>query len=145
MSIIKLKTSARNQFAGRVVHVTRDTAYSEVILDIGGGDQVTALVTERSLDSLGLKTGVEAYALIKASNVIVAPGRGLKSSARNQFTGIITRCASGLVNSEVVIELPGGKSIAALITNESLRNLGLKEGDQATALFKASQIILATF
>lgn len=144
MSILKLKTSARNQFGGRVAELTKGAVNSEVILDIGGGAQVVAIITNQSVDNLGLKIGAEAFALIKASNVIVAPGQGFKSSARNHFTGTINRCEQGAVNGEVVIELPGGKSVVAIITNESIRNLGLKVGDPATALVKASHIILAT-
>ena len=48
----------------------------------------------------------------------------------------------GAVNSEVVIALAGGGSVAATITNESVDVLGLEEGAAATALFKASSVIL---
>lgn len=144
-SISKLKTSARNRFGGRVAQITRGAVKSEVILDIGGGLRVVGVLTTKSVDDLDLKVGTEAVALIKASSVIVAPGRGFKSSARNQFSGLVSRCEPEEVNSEVVIELPGGQSIAALITNESLHNLELKVGDEATALVKATHthIILA--
>jgi molybdate transport system regulatory protein len=144
-SVVKLKTSSRNQFGGRVAEITKGPLSSEVILDIGDGCRVVGVLANKSVDDLELKVGTEAFALIKASSVIVAPGLGFKSSARNQFSGVVSRCEEGEVNSEVIIELPGGKSIAALITNVSHRNLGLKVGDQATALVKASQthIILA--
>jgi molybdate transport system regulatory protein len=55
----------------------------------------------------------------------------------------VVRCQEGAVNAEVVIELPGGKTVAAIITNESVKTLGLKEGMRASALIKASHIILA--
>lgn len=144
LSIVKLKTSARNQFGGRVTRLTKGAVNSEVILDIGGGDQIALIITNKSVDNLELKVGTEAVALIKASNVIVALGQDFKSSARNQLTGVISRCELGAVNGEVIIELPGGKSMVAIITNESIRSLGLKPGDQATALVKASHVILAT-
>jgi molybdate transport system regulatory protein len=137
-SISKLKTSARNRFGGRVAKITRGAVKSEVILDIGDGLRVVGGLANKSVDDLELAVGSEAVALIKASSIIVAPGRGFKSSARNQFSGLVNRCEEGEVNSEVVIDLPGGKSIAALITNESLRDLGLKAGDEVTALVKAS-------
>ena len=47
------------------------------------------------------------------------------------------------MNREVVIELPGGKLVVAIITNDSIRSLGLKIGVKACALIKASHIILA--
>jgi molybdate transport system regulatory protein len=53
------------------------------------------------------------------------------------------RCQKGAINAEVVIELSGGKLVVATVTNESVRELGLAEGRQATALIKASHVILA--
>jgi molybdate transport system regulatory protein len=56
---------------------------------------------------------------------------------------LVSRCVEGAVNGEVVIDLPGGKSVAAIVTNESIQSLGLKVGVRACALIKASHIILA--
>ena len=49
----------------------------------------------------------------------------------------------GAVNSEVVLEIAGGATIAAIITNSALRELKLARGRRATAIFKASSVILA--
>lgn len=49
----------------------------------------------------------------------------------------------GAINSEVIIELPGGKFVVATVTNESVHDLGLAIGKRACALIKASHIILA--
>jgi molybdate transport system regulatory protein len=144
MSIVKLKTSVRNQFGGRVIGLTRGAVNSEVILDIGSGDKAVAVITNQSVENLGLKINSEAYALFKSSHVIVSTGQNIKSSARNHFTGAISHCRPGTVNGEVIIQLPGGKSVVAVITNESIKKLKLKVGDEATALVKASHIILAT-
>lgn len=138
-----MKTSARNQFLGTVVKATRGAVNSEVILDIGGGDSLAAIITNTSLDNLGLAPGVEAYALVKAPWVIVTTDEGMKTSARNRLCGVVSRCVEGAVNGEVIIDLPGGKSVAAIITNDSIQSLGLKEGVRACALIKASHIILA--
>ncbi len=138
-----MKTSARNQFLGTVTKTTRGPLNSEVILDIGGGDSLACIITNTSLDNLGLAPGVEAYALIKASWVIVTTDENMKTSARNRLCGAVSRCVEGAVNGEVIIDLPGGKSIAAIITNDSMQSLGLKQGVRACALIKASHIILA--
>jgi molybdate transport system regulatory protein len=116
---------------------------SEVILDIGGGDNIAAVVTNESVAQLELAPGVAAFALIKAPWVLVSTDEQLKTSARNRLCGVVARCTEGAVNSEVVIDLPGGKSVAAMVTNESMSNLGLREGVRACALIKASHIILA--
>ena len=89
------------------------------------------------------RSGSEAYALIKAPWVIVTTDTALKTSARNRLCGTVVRCTAGAVSSEVVIELPGGKLVVAMLTNDSVADLGLHEGVRACALIKASHIILA--
>ena len=134
----KMRTSARNQFFGTVTRVTQGAVNDEVALDIAGGQQIVAIVTRESSENLGLAPGRQAFALIKSSSVIVMTGAdGARLSARNQLAGQVTRLMRGAVNSEVVIALAGGGSVAATITNESVDALGLEEGAAATALFKA--------
>lgn len=138
-----MKTSARNQFLGKVKAIKQGPVSAEVVLDIGGGDELVASITSDSLKHLGLSEGKEAYALIKASWIIISTDTGLKTSTRNRLCGVVARCQEGTVNAEVVIELPGGKTLAAVVTNESVHSLGLKNGIQVCALIKASHIILA--
>lgn len=138
-----MKTSARNQFLGTVKSIRLGAVNAEVVLDIGGGDTLAAVITNESVNHLGLHVGSEAYALVKAPWVIVTTSGDFKTSARNQLHGTVVRCQEGAVNGEVILELAGGKSVAAIITNDSIKSLGLKEGVKATALIKASHIILA--
>lgn len=138
-----MKTSARNQFLGRIKSIKEGAINSEVTLDIGGGDELAAVITNDSVSQLGLKPGIEAYALIKAPWVIVTTDESFKTSARNRLCGTVVRCQEGAVNGEVVIELPGGKLVVATITNESIHELGLADGVRACALIKASHVILA--
>lgn len=67
----------------------------------------------------------------------------MKTSARNQLRGQITQLKKGAVNAEVVMRLEGGEHITAIITNTSVERLGLKEGGNAYALIKASDVIVA--
>lgn len=138
-----MNTSARNQFLGKVNSVKQGPINAEVMLDIGGGDELVAIITHDSVEHLALAPGVEAYALIKAPWVILTNDDGLKTSARNRLCGTVVRCQEGAVNAEVVIELPGGKLVAAIVTNDSVQSLNLQVGARACALIKASHIILA--
>jgi molybdate transport system regulatory protein len=138
-----MQTSARNQFLGRVKSVKTGAVNAEVIMDIGGGDELAAIITNDSVEHLALKPGMEAYALVKAPWVILTTDDSLRTSARNRLCGTVVRCQEGAVNGEVIVELPGGKTVAAIVTNESIRSLGLREGVRACALIKASHIILA--
>jgi molybdopterin-binding protein len=67
-----VKLSARNMFKGRVVEVRKGQTTAHVRLDIGGGTVVTASITNEAADELALKEGEEAYAVVKASNVMIA-------------------------------------------------------------------------
>ncbi|CAG9000856.1 MAG: Molybdenum-pterin-binding protein 2 [Candidatus Celerinatantimonas neptuna] len=68
----------------------------------------------------------------------------MKLSARNQLKGTVKSITDGIVNSEVIIELPGGTLIAAIITKNAVENLGLKIGSDAFAVIKASSVMIAS-
>jgi molybdopterin-binding protein len=67
-----MKISARNSLKGKIVAVTKGTTTAHVQIDIGGGMIVTSSITNESVDGLGLQVGMDAYAVIKASDVMVA-------------------------------------------------------------------------
>jgi molybdopterin-binding protein len=67
----------------------------------------------------------------------------MKLSARNQLKGKIVKVIKGAVNSEVTIELTGGEQLVSIITNTSVKTLGLKKGKPAYAIIKASSIMIA--
>ena len=139
-----MKTSARNALRGVVQSVTLGAVNAEVTLRVAEGVTIVAIITKESVEELELAPGREAIALIKASFVILAPaGEPLRTSARNQFEGVVIRHETGAVNDEVVIELQAGKTITATLTRESAEDLGLKVGTRARALVKASHVILA--
>lgn len=66
-----MKLSARNQLKGKVVDVKEGAVNGIVTLDIGGGNQIVSTISMDSIKSLGLKPGVEAYAIIKATSVMM--------------------------------------------------------------------------
>lgn len=66
-----MKLSARNVLKGRVVEVTKGQTTAHVRLEIGGGVLVTASITNQAVQDLGLKVGDSAYAVVKASDVMV--------------------------------------------------------------------------
>jgi molybdopterin-binding protein len=67
-----MKLSARNVLKGRVTQVKPGVVNSEITLEMPGGDKIVAIITKESAETLGLTEGKEAYAVIKASNVMVA-------------------------------------------------------------------------
>jgi molybdate transport system regulatory protein len=142
---LNMKTSARNQFSGIVTAIRAGAVNDEIELSLGRGLRIVAIVTRESAESLGLQPGSQAFALIKASSIIIAADLdGARLSARNQLSGTIAAVQPGAVNAEVILELDGGGSIAAIVTNQSLQSLGLESGKKALAIFKASSVILGT-
>ena len=140
---ISMKVSARNTFAGTVTAITQGAVNAEVILELKGGIPLTAVVTNGAIDNLGLKKGMEAYAIIKASSVIIGTDlHDAKVSARNVFCGTIAKIVEGPVNTEIDVEIGGGNTVSAVITHDSSTRLELKVGGHACALFKASSVII---
>ncbi len=138
-----MNTSARNQFAGQVSAVKTGPVNAEVDLLLPGGETIVAVVTHASVDNLGLKPGVSAVALVKASWIILTAGDSdMKFSTRNRLCGSVSKVVKGMVSSEIMLQIAGGNELSAIITNESVTKLGLKEGVQACALFKASSVII---
>ena len=67
-----MKLSARNVLKGRVVALTPGAVNVEVVIEIAPGVQVVSIITKSSAESLGLAVGKAAYAVVKASSVMVA-------------------------------------------------------------------------
>jgi molybdopterin-binding protein len=66
-----MKLSARNQLKGKVVGVEKGATTAHIRIDIGGGVIITSSITNEAVDDLGLKLGDDAYAVIKASDVMI--------------------------------------------------------------------------
>jgi molybdate transport system regulatory protein len=138
-----MKISARNVLAGTVQKVQKGAVNAEVSIALKGGESVVAIITNSSVDSLGLKAGNSAFAIVKASEVMIGKGfDGTKMSARNVLAGQVAHIQNGAVNSEVVVKLPGGSEIVASITKASVQRLALATGDRVSAVVKASNVMV---
>jgi molybdate transport system ATP-binding protein len=137
-----MKSSARNQFSGSVSAVRGGAVNDEVELAVGNGQRVVAVVTRESSERLGLAVGAKAFALVKASSiVVVADAQTTLLSARNQLAGTVVSVQPGAVNAEVEIDA-GGLRVVAIVTQASARALGLAPGAPVLAAFKASSVIV---
>ncbi|EJM32586.1 MULTISPECIES: molybdopterin-binding protein [Pseudomonas] len=138
-----MKVSARNVFKGQVSQVQEGSVNAEVVLTLPGGEKLVAVVTLASLKSLGIAVGKEAVALVKAPWVmLMTESSDIRLSARNCLQGKVLSVTDGAVNAEVVIELAGGSKVYSIVTRDAVNELGLAAGVSATAVIKASHIIL---
>lgn len=143
-SLMMMKTSARNAYRCTVTSVTESAVSAEVEMDLGGRQRLASVITGRSAAEMGLAPGVEVFALVKSSFVILAKGAELGAiSVRNRLAGTVMTRTDGPVNSEIVLDLGGGKTLVATITRDSADTLELQPGEAATALVKSSHVILA--
>lgn len=67
-----MKLSARNVLKGKIKKIVEGAVNAEVTLELAGGEEVVSIITVESARNLGLVAGGEAWAVIKASNVMIA-------------------------------------------------------------------------
>ena len=138
-----MRTSARNVFHGIVEDINLGAVNSEICLRVSEQTLLTTIITNKSAESLNLRIGSEAFALIKASTpILMAEPQDMRLSARNQIHGTVISLDVGAVNSEVQLDIGNSKTLTVVITKHSAESLDIKSGSQMCALIKASQIIL---
>ena len=138
-----MKLSARNQFPGTVTQVNEGAVNGIVTIDVNG-TPVTSTISMSAIRELGLEPSKKAYAVVKATEVMVGLGEHLTLSARNQFPGKVISVEKGAVNSIVRMEALGGNTISATISNAAVEELGLKQGVDALAVIKATSVMVGT-
>ena len=140
---MSVRSSARNQFVGKVAGLREGPVDFEVLIRIDEHLDIAAVVTRESAEQLELAIGSEVIALIKASSVLLIVDEAMCISARNRLWGAVQRIVDGPVNAEVTLDLGNGRSAVAVVTRESIESLGLAPGARACAAFKVSSVILA--
>jgi len=145
MRRMAVKASARNQFVGPVSALREGAVNFEVCLRLDEHNEIVAIITRESAENLELRIGMEVQALVKAQAIILSNTPDLRTTARNQLRGVVSRIVPGAVNSEVAIVLPGGKTVIAIVTCESVNELELAVGQPVCALFEASQVTLLVY
>lgn len=135
--------SARNQLKATVAAVKAGAVNNEVSLRLEKGTLLTSIITSASCESLGLKDGATAYAVVKASNIMIGEEGGkLRLSARNQLPGTVKAVAEGAVNAEVAVTLDGGEEVTSIITMASAKKLALAPGKKVLVVVKASDVMV---
>ncbi len=136
-----MKLSARNQFPGTVEKINEGAVNGIVTIDVNG-TPVSATISMAAIKELGLEPGKPAYAVIKATEVMVGRGEHLPLSARNQFPGKVISIDKGAVNSIVKISVLAGNTISATISNAAVEELALAPGEDALAVIKATSVMV---
>jgi molybdate transport system regulatory protein len=138
-----VKTSASNQLFGSITAIQAGAVNAEIFVKLKGGEQVIITITLTSLSELGLEVGADAVLLINSADITLTidsdPNR---FTARNCLSGSVIRVQQDEVNAEVIVLLPGGETLDAMITQQSAQSLALVPGMSAWAMFKSNAPIL---
>ncbi len=134
--------SARNQISGTIAEIQKGAAMSVVTVS-AQGHTITSAITNQAVQELGLRQHDAVIAVIKATEGMITKGDAgaMKISARNKVSGRITRVDKGPAMAAVSLDANNWKLTTA-ITRQAADDLELEQGDQVTALFKATEVLL---
>ena len=137
-------TSERNQFTGRITHISRGMTNDEIQVVLAGGERIVTLITSNRSLAMRLEAGRDAIVIIRASSVILTTDNisGFMLSARNLLSGTIKHLHTDSVNTEVVIALKGQDTLVAVVASDAAKQLELTVGKTVNAIFKATDVIL---
>ncbi len=137
------KTSARNTFFCKIQRIRRGGIQAIVELITVGGHSVTTVITNDSLDRLGLKAGRLITAEVKAPWVILQQGHEEPAcSAENRFNGVISRITRGRVSTEYSVRISDGTELCAVVSSTGRHRLHLQEDDRVWVLFNCFAVVL---
>jgi len=137
------KTSARNSFFGKIGTIQQGDIQSLVKIVTIGGHVVRTVITNDSLQRLGLKVGKMITAEVKAPWVMLHKnGHEQECSGDNLFRGIVEKITRGVINTEYVVRITDGTQVCSIVTSESSRRLSLAEGDEAWVIFSSYAVVL---
>lgn len=134
-----MKLSARNQFKGIVTNVNEGAVNGIVSIKVNN-EVVSSTISMNAIKELGLKEGVEAVAIIKATEVMIATELP-KISARNKFKATVKNIQVGAVNDIVTLETKIGV-FTSTISKNAVEELELSVGKEAYAIVKATSVMV---
>lgn len=139
-----MKITTKNVLEGVVTAVKQGAVNDEVSIDLKGGLKVSAIVTSKSTETLGLKPGKEVLAMVKGVNVLlVREMEGYVFSSRNMLPGTVKSVKKGQIMASVAVELDNGERLTSVCTVDSAEDAGIAEGVRVQAAIKAPHVILA--
>jgi molybdate transport system regulatory protein len=140
-----LRLSARNAFHCTVVDVKPGPVHVEVLLEVSPGLVISSIVTNASVDEMGLAPHRAVMALVNASSVMLSLcDEAPRISARNSIKGQVLKRSEGGSDVEVSVGIGDGKTMTSIITAESAEAAGIKVGANVYAIFQSSHVILAS-
>jgi molybdate transport system regulatory protein len=136
-------TSARNAFFGKIRNILGGDIQARVELTTMDGHSITTVITNDSVERLGLKQGGLITAEVKAPWVLLQKGElEPECSAENRFEGVITRITRGRINTEYVVRISDGTQLCSIVSTVNRGGFQLEEGDRVWAFFNCFSVVL---
>ncbi|MDY0362568.1 MAG: TOBE domain-containing protein [Desulforegulaceae bacterium] len=137
------KTSARNSFFGKITNILKGSIQSKVELLTDEGHKIESVITNQSLERMGLSKGSLVSAEVKAPMVLVVCKTGdFQTSADNKFMGKIKKISKGVVSCEVVVSISDYTEICSIVSAGEEFFSELKKGDEVFVLFNCFSVVL---
>lgn len=134
-----LKTSTRNQLFGRIAAIERYGLDAQMTVQLKGGNAVVAFFPTAVLDGMAAGVGDDAVLLLNSADIVLAADDAVDGlSARNRLLGSVMRIQHDPVDSEVIVLLPSGEILAAMVTSLSVKKLALAPGKPVWVVFKSN-------
>jgi len=137
------KTSARNTFFGKITNILKGTIQSKIEIFTDEGHKIQSVITNQSLERMGLSKGSLVSAEVKAPMVLVVSKAGdFQTSADNKFKGKIKKISKAIVSSEIVVSISDTTDICSIVSCDEKKLSTLKKGDQVFVLFNCFSVVL---
>lgn len=137
------KTSARNSFFGKISTIHKGDIQTIVTVVSVSGNSITSIITNDSLARIGLKPGMLITAEVKAPWIQLCKSQNAPNcSAENMFQGTVSRITKNRITAEIVVRLPDGIELCAIITEKTRRQMDIHNQEILWAFFDAFAVVL---
>ena len=123
-----------SKLCGTIVNIVQGCVHAHIQI-LWKDIPLSVIITRASCDDMHLSVGDKIYVLIKGTDVMLAKSFSGMLSARNKIKGVVKQIIQGDVLSKVFVKSQGDM-LHAYITNNSLREMDIREGDEVTAIVK---------
>ena len=130
-----------NRLYGTIVNVIQGKIHAHVQI-LWKKTPLSVIITRASCEDMHLSAGDNIHVVIKGTDVMLAKSFSGLLSARNQAVGVVRQIIEGDVLSKVVVESQGDM-LHAIITNTSLKEMSIQNGDEIMAIVKSTELILS--
>lgn len=130
-----------NRLCGTIVDVTQGQIHAHVQI-LWKEIPLSVIITRASSEDMRLSVGDTISVLIKGTDIMLAKSFSGMLSARNRAKGVVRQIIQGDVLSKVFVESQGDM-LHAIITNTSLKDMDIHNGDEVMAIVKSTELILS--